>query len=79
MEQMGSCGHRVPVPTAALPLGSCPSLLPKQPRPFLLWKCGVHAALLGYKGKPESLLGTTILGHRGVIRPGLNLMDTWFK
>lgn len=32
---------------------------------------------LGYKQKPESLLGTTLLGYCGVTRPGLKLMDTW--
>lgn len=44
MEQTGV--PEATVPTAALPLGSSPSLLPKHPGLFLLWKCGVCAALL---------------------------------
>lgn len=81
IEQTGAPVCSATVPTAALTFGSSPSLLAKQPG--LSWYGSVVFVLpfshLGYKGKPESVLGTTILEHCGVIRPGLKLMPTWFE
>lgn len=77
MEQTG-------VPEATVPTDPCPwdLLLPccQSIQGFFameVW-CLCCPSHLGYRGKPGSLLGT-ILGHYGVIRPGLNPMDTWFE